>query len=346
MSEKKRKILGISGVIVGFILLLIIVIYDAMKPSYDLTEKADIAMGTVVVQKLYSEKDCSETVEEIEKVIEETENNISWRIEGSQVSYLNSCFSVEADEKFLEIMERCCDVYRKSDGAFDITVGSLSTLWNIGEENASVPSENEIKDKLKLVDGNKIKISNGNIKIGKNQMIDLGAIGKGLACDYIKEVLEDSSVYGAIISVGGSILLYGNNPGGDSWKVAVRNPRGESGDTLGCFNLKSGFVSTSGDYERVLTVDGKKYHHILDSKTGYPAENELMSVTVVCDNGLLSDALSTAAFVLGKEKGMALLEKYDADGIFVEKDFSVTLTEGLKDSFKLTDNSFVLREDG
>lgn len=345
MSEKKRKILGISGVIAGIIFLLVIVIYDGMKPSYNLTEKADIAMGTVVTQKLYSEKDCSETVEEIEKVLEETENNISWRIEGSQVSYLNSKFNIEADEKFLEIMEKCCDVYQKSEGAFDVTIGSLSTLWNIGEENATVPDEDEIKDKLKRVDGNKVKINNGNIEIGKNQMIDLGAVGKGLACDYIKEVLEDSSVYGGIISVGGSLLLYGNNPGGNGWKVAVRNPRGESGETLGYFNLDTGFVSTSGDYERVLTVDGKNYHHILDSKTGYPAENELMSVTVVCDNGLLSDALSTATFVLGKEKGMALLEKYEADGIFVEKDFSVTLTEGLKDNFKLTDDSFVLRED-
>lgn len=346
MAEKKRKnpastILVVASVIV----LAIVVVFDAMQPRYTKTEKSTIAMGTVVTQKLYSEKDCSDVIKDIENILAQTENMISWRINASAVSQLNEKFKVKADERLKDIFEKCNSVYVDSNGAFDITVGSLSTLWNIGEENAKVPDQTDIDKALGLVDGSRVKIDGDYVTVEDGQFVDLGAVGKGLACDYIREQLAESDVYGAVVLVGGSVLLYGQNPDTDSWKVAVRNPRGESNEVIGTFPVDEGFVSTSGDYERVLTENGKSYHHILDSKTGYPAESSLMSVTVVCDNGLLSDALSTAAFVLGKEEGMALLEKYGAEGIFIEKDYSVYVTDGLNGSFTLTDNSFTLSEE-
>ncbi len=345
MAEKKRgNLVSTLVIVVLAVVLAVVVIFDAMQPRYTKTEKATIAMGTVVTQKLYSENDCSGTIEDIEAILTETENMISWRIDTSSVSQLNKNAKVQADDKLKDIIEKCNSVYTDSMGAFDITVGSLSTLWNIGEENAEVPSRSDIAKALSSVDGSQVKIDGDYVTIGNGQFVDLGAVGKGLACDYIREALAQSDVYGAVVLVGGSVLLYGQNPDADSWTVAVRNPRGESNETLGSFTITEGFVSTSGDYERVLTENGKSYHHILDSKTGYPAESSLMSVTVVCDNGLLSDALSTAAFVLGKEEGAQLLQKYGAEGIFIEKDYSIYVTEGLRNNFTLTDNSFTVEE--
>ena len=148
-----------------------------------------------------------------------------------------------------------------------------------------------------------------------------------------------------MISVGGSILLWGSRPGGGDWKVGVRDPRGEAADQLGTFTLAEGFVSTSGDYERTLTVDGKTYHHILNPKTGYPANAGLISVTVTAPSGLLSDALSTACFILGYEKSLPLLDAFGAEAIFVTGEKQVRTTPGLKQTFQLTNDAYHLIQD-
>ena len=168
---------------------------------------------------------------------------------------------------------------------------------------------------------------------------------KGIACDEAKRILDDTHLSGAVISVGGSLLLWGSRPGGGDWKVGVRDPRGETSDQLGVFTLAEGFVSTSGDYERTLTADGKTYHHILDPKTGYPADAGLISVTVTAPSGLLSDALSTACFILGYEKSLPLLDAFGAEAIFVTKEKQVITTPGLKQTFQLTNNAYHLIQD-
>ena len=160
----------------------------------------------------------------------------------------------------------------------------------------------EIAAALQTVGWKQVSLEARQAKLKSGQALDLGAIGKGIACDEAKRILDDTHLSGAVISVGGSLLLWGSRPGGGDWKVGVRDPRGKTSDQLGVFTLAEGFVSTSGDYERTLTADGKTYHHILDPKTGYPADAGLISVTVTAPSGLLSDALSTACFILGYEK--------------------------------------------
>ena len=172
--------------------------------------------------------------------------------------------------------------------------------------------------------------------------LDLGAVGKGIACDVAKNYLkQQKEVSGAVIAVGGSILLYGSKADGTNWNVAVQNPRGKDGEAMGVLSLSGTTnVSTSGDYEKYFMQNGKRYHHILDPSTGYPAESSLISVTVVSDNGLLSDGLSTACFVLGKEKGQKLLETYGAEGIFIDQNKKVTVTKGLKDKFTILNEEY------
>lgn len=342
---KKNNVKG-SLVPVGIMLLAVIVfvmvILDLSNGKTEQTTKSTVAMGTVVTEKLYGKDIGGETFDKIEETVNGLEKEISWRIDGSAVNTLNKKGSVECDAELEKVFSVCRDVYSKSGGSFDITMGKVTSLWKIGEDGAAVPDKKALKEALSFVDGGSVVSSNGKITVRDGQFIDLGAVGKGLACDKVRQTLEETNVGAAVISVGGSVLLYGDNPTADSWSVAVRDPRGESGDTVGKLKIKGGVVSTSGDYERVLTVGNKKYHHILDPKTGYPSDSGLISVTVVCDSGLLSDALSTAAFVMGLDGGVKLLESFGAQGVFIDKDKNVFVTDGLSDKFTLTGDGYTL----
>lgn len=204
-----------------------------------------------------------------------------------------------------------------------------------------MPNDADIKSALGSVDYKTVSVSDDNtVSLAKGQELDLGAVGKGLACDEVAKYLKTrNEVSGAVISVGGSILLYGQNPERDdgTFNVAIRNPFGESNDYMGIINLPGGYcVSTSGDYEKTFELDGKTYHHILDPKTGYPAESNITGVTVISKSGIDTDALSTAAFIMGYgDKTLELLKKYDAEAIFITHDKKVYITSGLQNKFSL-----------
>ena len=174
-----------------------------------------------------------------------------------------------------------------------------------------------------------------------------GATGKGIGCDVVSDFLKtQKDVSGMILNLGGSsVMTYGEKPDGSSWKVALTDPRDTEGDYLGAITLDANqFLSTSGDYEKYFIEDGIRYHHILDPKTGYPVQNGLTSVTIVCDQGYLADGLSTACFVLGLDAAKPLLEKYDAEAVFVDEDKNVYVTSGLMDKFELMKDGYVVNE--
>jgi len=326
-----------------FLCLIFISFYGCNKKvtPYKTT---NLAMGTVISQSLYGDN-ALEMSKTITNEIKKLENsNLSWRIDCSDVNRINSNAGnfVKVDNCTLNWIEKSLDVSKNCGGVLDISIGNLTRLWNIGSEDARVPSKQEIESALESIDSTAISISGNNIKCAANQKIDLGAIGKGAACDRISEILDESNYKGAIISVGGSILLYGQNPNADKWSVGIRNPRGEANDYVAILKLDKCCVSTSGDYERVLEQDGVAYHHILDPRTGYPSKNEFVSVTVVCDSGVLSDALSTACFILGYNDSLPLLAKYNAQAVFIDKDFNVYATSGIRNSLNITNDSFKL----
>lgn len=295
--------------------------YDREK-RYSYSEKNTIAMGTIISQKVYGDYSAKH-IEKITALINGLDNEISWRNETSSVAKLNREKTVTSAQ-VASIVKNSLDVSKNCEGVFDITVAPVVKIWNIGEEGERLPSETEIEKALTNVDYTKIQINGNSITLGEEMEIDLGAVGKGAACDNVMTYLKASDVEGAVISVGGSILAYGSyNKKGDGWKIAVKHPRNSS-EYLGILSLKEGFVSTSGDYERYFEKDGKRYHHIIDATTGYPADSGLVSVTVVCDSGLLSDALSTACFILGYDKSRPLLENYGASAIFVDSDMKIS----------------------
>ena len=352
--------------------------------------KTDFVMSTVLSEKIYGTKDVTSNIKkELDKLEKE---QLSWREAESVVSKINADSQkgkkTQIDSDMASWVKNSLELARRSDGAFDPTIGRLTRLWNIEGENPKVPSKQEIKNTLKDTGYTKIHLEKAksestdtsenvsntdknvsstnedkgnataeNKKTGSSNntdkgvssiyiedkcTLDLGAVGKGIACDVVQDYLKkQKEVSGAVVAVGGSILLYGSKSDGTDWNVAVQDPRGQDGEAMGVLSLAGTTnVSTSGDYEKYFMQDGKRYHHILDPSTGYPAESGLISVTVVSDSGLLSDGLSTACFVLGKEKGEKLLESYGAEGIFIDQNKKVTVTKGLQNKFKILNDKY------
>lgn len=334
MKDKKKSTVIISAIAA---LLIIVAIASDVIFSNRETEKTDFAMGAVISQKITGRK-AEETAEEIIAAIKKRENAISWRVENSEIAILNKNKSAEVSEETRKLLTELLDVCRKSEGAVDLTVGKLTELWNIGSEDFKIPEEEKVSETLKNVSWKKVLIKDNTVTIGENQKIDLGFAGKGLACDDAAKILRENKISEAIINVGGSLCLYGK----DDFTVGLRNPLGDVSDYMAVMILEESFVSTSGNYERFSEYDGKKYHHILSTESGYPVENDLLSVTVVCQSGLLSDALSTACYCLGYEKSLELLEKYNAEAVFIFDTNVVKVTDGLKDKIEIKNNEFEL----
>jgi len=339
MNKSKSKMLPLI-MIVAAVALAGLVTLDYFRGNREYT-KNDIAMGSVVSQKLTGKRAQKAAEEIINRISYIESNNLSMNVSTSDISRINdkSGTLVEVSDDTAAWLSTTLDVCRSSNYALDITVGALTKLWGIGSDTARVPAQSEIDNALKTVGAKNVYISGNKVRIPATQMLDLGAIGKGIACDEAKIIAEKQELERAIVSVGGSILLYGK---GD-FNVGIRDPSGDANEYMGIIKTKAACVSTSGNYEKVLTFKGKTYHHILSPVTGYPAESGLVSVTIVCDSGLLSDALSTASFVLGYESSLSLLEKYNAQAVYIFEDKSVAVTDGLKDSFSIKNSDYRLR---
>lgn len=321
------------------------VVYAADVEKYT---NADFAMDTVVSETLYtSGADINTQIGEKLREMETT--LLSWTEENSQISQLNN-----ADGKTMEVsddlaadLEKIRQLSQDSNGAFDPTLGKIIRLWDIAGENPHVPDQSEIDTLLPEVGYEKIQVDGNNVTLLDGCTLDLGAVGKGMGCDLIMDYLQTQpDVVGMILNLGGSsVMTYGEKPDGSSWKVALTDPRDTEGDYLGAITLDANqFLSTSGDYEKYFIEDGIRYHHILDPKTGYPVWNGLTSVTIVCDQGYLADGLSTACFVLGMDAAKPLLEKYDAEAVFVDEDKNVYVTSGLMDKFELMKDGYTVNE--
>ncbi|MBQ9608194.1 MAG: FAD:protein FMN transferase [Lachnospiraceae bacterium] len=316
----------------------------------------DLAMGTSVQVTIYGNKDKNFKPDDIvDKIKELDEKLISWRSEDSELYKLNHEYKV-GEPYYISygLMKPLMDsavLSNDSFGALDLTIRPLANLWNIEEatsENFTVPADKEIKDALKYVDYEAVDVvmyehDNYVVFDREGMMLDLGSTGKGYALDVAYEILKEHNISGAMVSVGGSILIYGTKDSykkeDNTWKVGIRDPKGSQEDMIGyleypCEEGFNKYISTSGNYEKYIEKDGVIYHHIFESKTGYPASSGLASVTVICDNGLKSDGLSTACFVLGYEKSKDLLGHYNAEAIFIDEDNNVTVTDGLKEIYK------------
>ena len=207
-----------------------------------------------------------------------------------------------------------------TDGAYDPTVYPLMELWGFPTGEYHVPSGEEIENLLPDVDGGTVEISGNTVTLGEGQQIDLGGIAKGYTGEKLTEIFQGYGVSSAMVSLGGNIQAIGTKPDGSSWRVGIRDPKGSQQDYAGVLQVQNEAVVTSGGYERYFEENGTRYHHILDPKTGYPAESDLESVTIISKDGSLADAYSTALFVMGKDKAIEFWRNY--------RDFEMVLYDG------------------
>lgn len=303
------KKLATAAAIIAVAVLAVLIILDAVTPKYNFDF---FAMNTYVSGEVEGGKS-DDIPQEIESIIGTLDTKILSRTaEGSFIYNLNKNGEAVPDAEIAAYFSLLAEVCRQSGDAFDFTLGAVSDLWNFGG-TPSIPDSAKLADALSHSGYEKISVADGKITLtDKAAVVDFGASGKGIALDSVKAFLEAQGAKRAVISVGGSVLLYGD----DEFTVGIKNPFGGA-DYAARLTVKECCVSTSGSYEQYFEENGKKYHHILDPQTGYPAESGVISATVISESGLLSDALSTACFVLGIEKGFDLAEEFGATVIFV-----------------------------
>jgi len=294
--------------------------------------RSEELMDTFFTITVYSDRpEKAETaITEAFNEIKKIESGLSVYSEDSELARLNRKKILEAPSEDLKInISRALYYSNLSEGAFDITVQPILDLYNRSFiEKNSAPSDEMINKELKKVDYKRVIIKDQGIKIGDDQSITLGGIAKGYAVEKAVETLRRHNITMALVDASGNMRALGKKPDG-VWNVAMEDPR-DMNNYITIIPLDNNAVSTSGDYERYFD-DKMEYHHIINPKTGYSA-TELISVTIVTDNAFDADALSTAVFVLGKEKGMKLIESQPGvEGLIITRDREILRSSGLKE---------------
>lgn len=330
-----------------FILIVILILSTACGTKNELkpVEKQEFHMGTVVTARVYGDN-ANKAIDEVMGRITQLENMMTINAPGSEIDRLNSnsgSSSVKLSKESLYVIKTATKFASLSNGAFDITVGPLVKAWGIFTDHPTVPTQNKINNLLKLVNYKDIDIDENNMTgrlVNTGESIDLGGIAKGYAGDEAISIYKKYGIKSAYINLGGNVVVLGNKPDGTKWKIGVQNPRAANGAYIGILSISDKAIVTSGDYERFFEKDNKRYHHILDPKTGYPADSGLIGISIIADKSIDADALSTSAFVLGLENGMKLIESLKGvEAVFITADKKVYITSGLKNVFSFADES-------
>lgn len=298
------------------------------------------ALGTYNSIEISGRKNYAAINRAMERVLEIDDRMSAFKA-GSDISSLNRSTGGGAVNVFPETF-RLLQLAKKfssvSGGAFDITVRPLVELWGIGKKGSYIPPEQEILRAARLVDYSDLVLDEKRYSASlkrPGQSVDLGGIAKGYAADEVKRILEEDGIKNALIDLGGNIVAMGTAPDGAPWKIGIQNPMNATGRFMAVLPVAGRTFVTSGSNESFFVRDGIRYHHILDPLTGKPAHNGLMSVTVIGGNSAQADALTTALFVLGVQRGIWLLKKFSVEAVFVTEEGKVFATEGLKSSLAL-----------
>jgi thiamine biosynthesis lipoprotein len=313
-----------------------------------LFKKSTVLMDTIVsITVVSTSRDRAEkAINEAFRELKRLEDIMNFYSEESEVSRINrnaGIRPVKVSMDMIDIIEKAIYVSRLTDGAFDITTGPLTRLWDfqnnspfnspsygkrgyggVTDATKKVPEPSEIRKALRLVNYRDIVINQKDSTVflkRKGMLIDLGGIAKGYGADRAMEILKKNGINSCLVAIAGDIKVSGRKPDGSPWVIGIRHPRAEKGsdDIFTSLPLTDAAISTSGDYERFFIKDGKRYHHIINPFTGYPSEHT-GGVSVITEEGYLSDSLATAVFVLGPEKGMELLKRLGYKGIFITGD--------------------------
>ena len=332
-----------GGVIrVSIFFLFVLTAYPSSSYSANLFRYQQIAMGTVVEITLVAEEEGAAQKASLQafQEIKRIEYLMSPWIESSDVSRINRSAgsdAVKVSPETVEVIKRAQEVSKLSVGGFDITVGPLIQLWRKAREKGTSPEMKEVKETLNLVNFRNLKTHyGGKVSLTRKGMtIDLGGIAKGYAVDRAFELLKGLGYRNLVVNAGGDLRVGGSKPEGP-WSIGIQHPRNPE-RIMARISVSDTAMATSGDYEKFFLHRGKRYHHILNPKDGFPAEG-CQSVTILAKDAATADALATAIFVLGPEKGYALCQRLEGvDCLIIDKEGNATQSSGLKDRIYFTD---------
>lgn len=245
-------------------------------------------------------------IERIEKLISSWDKN-------SQTSLINQQAGlkpIKVDKELFDLIVRAKKVSQLTDGAFDVSFASMDRIWKFDGSMSSMPDESVVKNAAKKIDWKDIIADSEHQTIflkRKNMKIGFGAIGKGYAANRAMQIMKESAIEGGVVNASGDLISWGKNENPNGWTIKIANPK-DKNKVLGILETNDLAVVTSGDYEKFVTFNGQRYAHIIDPRTGYPTTG-IKSVTVICPDAEVADALATAVFVLGKEEGLNLINK-------------------------------------
>lgn len=296
-------------------------------------------MNTLISFQIHGKKE-EQVLSRVKAELFRLEKKLSRFVQDSEVSRINQFAGkdyVDLSTETYEILSIAIRLAEISQGLFDITVSPLVDLWDY-KHSFHAPEEGKIRRTLDLVNYRDLLLNSKEKRAylrKKGQSIDLGGIGKGYASDHCIKVLQENGISSAFINIGGNVSTLGNKPEGFPWSVGIRHPRQEN-SLIGAVKVTDKAVVTSGDYERYfIDMDGERRHHILNTVTGYPIDSGLISVSVIYESAVIGDALSTAIFAAGIEKGLEYLVHFPgAEAIMVDKFLQVYITQGIKECFQ------------
>ncbi len=323
------------------VLLLLLSLFSFGSCSEQTVTKSVFAMNTYCTVTVPAKN--ADAADEIIRRVNALEALLSVSREGSDIYRLNYSDGEQTpiDNETALLLKRALELNSLLP-AFDFSLFRLSLLWGFFD-TPSVPDDADIKSALSHCGTDKLTVGDGFASLSGGAMVDLGAIAKGYAADEASKILLSHGVERALLNFGGNVFVLGTKQSGADYKVGIKKPYTE--EILATLTGKDLFYVTSGSYERYFTEGGKNYCHIIDPKTGYPAESGLYSVTVVCEDGTLADVLSTAFFIMGAEASLDFInETHLCEAVFVTCGNGVIITDGLKDRFTLLSSDYALKD--
>jgi FAD:protein FMN transferase len=286
------------------------------------------------------------TLQAIFERLHEIDARLSTNTPGSELDAVNAAAGREAvhvtDDVF-EVIGKALELSKLSEGLFDPTVGPLMAVWSMNSARARVPEPADITAARSLVDWREVvadPVAKTLYLPRPGMKLDAGGVEKGYAADEVVRILASHGVQSSIIDLGGDIFAMGSKPGGSLWEVGIQNPDAERGTPLGSVAVRNKSVVTSGVYEHFFEQNGKRYHHIMDTRTGFPVDNGLTSVTVVADTSIDADGIALSVFCLGPVRGLALAKSLAVDAVIVDSAHRIYATEGARRIFSLTNTGF------
>ncbi len=334
MKKAMVLLIGLCSLCLGFGIFYDYSIKDSEKDS--MTERSVFAMDTYMNLRVYG-KNTEETISLACDRIKELEDLLSVTKEGSDIWQINHADgeTVSVSEDTINILNTAVLVGEETQGTLDITLYPVLKEWGFTTQEYQIPKQERLQELLTYVDYRRINIQGTQVSVPKETELDCGALAKGYTSDQILKILKENNIKSALINLGGNIHMLGTKPDGSLWKIGIRNPFEDSGEMC-ILSASDCAVITSGNYERYfIGEDGKQYCHILDASNGYPADNGLVSVTIIGESGIFCDAFSTAFFAAGMEEAVAYWrKKQNFEMVLVTTEKKIYITEGIKDNIR------------